>query len=304
MKATNYILILALVICIVFISGCAQKEGTATSKGLESAIDFSATYPASASDVSGFEFQKTGASFIVYYHADSEAAANKVLAVLEQAGVSLYGKYLGAMTGKIPAFISTDVDEYVLVAGFPGGKENVAVGDGSAPNGKIYLYKPFGENSGKTGGVVIHEGAHAVAFQIMAQPNIQYLPGFLNEGQAYFNEYVYKAGKDFKPLEQIYFASLLEKSVKTGNPKTMNLEELGKDCDNYISDETLNGMCRGQGTFTVWYLIENYGDDAFARFVADLKQTKGWQESLSKVTGKTTSEFGAEVNDKLKELIK
>jgi hypothetical protein len=180
----------------------------------------------------------------------------------------------------------------------------VAVGDGSAPNGKIYLYKPFGENiPGKTGGVIIHEGVHAAAFQFFGQDKMRYLPGFLNEGMAHYLEYTFKAGPQFDPLDQIYHSDLLIDGIETGSPKLLSLEELAQKCDGYIGEETLNFLCRGQGTFVVWYVNENYGEGAMGKILTNLKQTQNWQEALSSVTGKTTSQSGQEIQDSLKLMV-
>ena len=328
MKMIYYILV-ALTLGIVLSSGCIQQEKGSTIvpdttkpvtsndeiKGLPeqtntaqpppiSWIDYSHEYPASAANVDGFEMKKTGSGFVVYYHPGGETNANKVLAVLEQGGLNLYKKYFGFEPKDIPVYLAVSVDEYVKIADFPGGKENVAVGDGSAPNGKIYLYKPFGETiQGKTGGVIIHEGVHAAAYQFFGQDKMRYLPGFLNEGMAYYLEYTFKAGPKFDPLDQIYHSDLLIDSIETGSPKLLSLEELAQKCDGYISDETLNFLCRGQGTFTVWYINENYGEGALEKFLTNLKQTQNWQEALSSVTGKTTSQSGQEIDDSLKLMV-
>ncbi|HEY9206142.1 MAG TPA: hypothetical protein VIO58_09485 [Candidatus Methanoperedens sp.] len=264
-------------------------------------IDYSSEYLASASDISGFEMKKTGSAFVAYYHSGDETNANKALAVLEQGGLSLYKKYLGFEPKGVPVYLATSADEYVKIADFPGGKENVEVGDGSAPNGKIYLYKPFEETrSGKTEGMIIHEGVHAAIFQYMGQDKIQYIPGFLNEGSAHYIEYVFKAGPGFDPLEQIYHSDLLINGVETGNPQLLGLDELGQKCDGYIAEETLNFLCRGQGAYTVWYINETYGNEAFGKFLGNVKQTRDWQKALNNLTGKTTSQFGQEIYDNLK----
>lgn len=288
--------VVVIAVAAIFILGFFKLPGSGTSEK----IDYSHEYPESASDISGFEMKKTGETFIVYYHVLDKERANRVLAVLEQAGKSLYSQYLG-IEKNTSVYIASTLDEYVEIADFPGGRENVQVGDGSAPQGKIYLYKPFeSENDEKSGGVVIHEGVHAEIFQFLGQYKMRIFPGFLNEGMAHYIEYVFKAGANFKPLEQIYHSDLLVDGVKTGNPKLMSLDELGQECDNYISDETVNFLCRGQGTFVIWYLNEEYGKDSSANFLADFKQTSDWKTSLSKITGKGISELGADINDKLK----
>jgi len=266
-------------------------------------VDYSKNYSASTSDIIGFEMKKIGEGFIVYYHPASIENANKVLSILEQSNSDLYNKYLGWKGNKILVFLTTDIDEYVKIAEFPGGKENVQVGDGSAPNGRIYLYKPFEENiPGKSAGMIVHEGVHAVLYQFLSS-DIIYLPGFLNEGLAHYTEYVFKSGEEFLPLEQIYHSDLLVSGVKTDNPKLMSIDELGTRCDNYISDETLNFLCRGQGTFIVWSITENYGESTFGRFLVNLKQTKKWKDSLSNITGKSIPKLGDEVREQLKILI-
>lgn len=163
---------------------------------------------------------------MAYYHTGDEADANKALAVLEQAGLSLYKKYLGIEPRDTPVHLASTADEYVRMVNFPGGKENVAIGDGSAPDGKIYLYKPFEKTiSGKTEGMIVHEGVHAAIYQYLGQDRMQYLPGFLNEGSAHYLEYVFKAGPEFAPLDHIYYSDLLIKGIKTGSPKLLGFHE-------------------------------------------------------------------------------
>ncbi len=297
-KVALVILALAAVIIIfLLLKGPPSESGTK--------IDNTKEYPASAADIAGFEKKKTGSAFVVYYHPQDEIKANKSLAVLEQAGLPLFKKYLGLEPQPISVYITTSVDEYVKIADFPGGRENVQVGDGSAPNGKIYLYKPFDETvPGKTGGVIIHEGTHAVMFQYLGQDKMQFLPGFINEGLAYYLEYIFKAGPDFKPLEQIYHADFLISGVKTGEPKILNLTELGQKCDNYIFDETLNFLCRGQGTYTVWSMQQKYGENFWQKFLTSLKQNQDWQKSLTDLTGKTLNDTGQEILDQLQSSVK
>lgn len=318
MKVIYYI-IAVLILVTVLMSGCIQQEkgSTITSKEIKDVpkqtniaqppgfqVDYSLDYPASAANVSGFEMKKSGSSFVVYYHTGDETNANKALAVLEQGGLSLYKKYLGFEPGGIPVYLASTADEYVRIADFPGGKEHVEAGDGSSPNGRIYLYKPFDDTRpGKTEGMVIHEGVHAAIYQFLGQDRIQYLPGFLNEGSAHYLEYVFKAGPKFGPLDQIYHSDLLINGIKTGNPKLLGLEELAQKCDGYIGEETLNFLCRGQGTYTIWYINEKYGGKAQGRFLTDLKQTRNWQKALSNVTGKTTSQLEKDIQDSLKSMV-
>jgi len=317
MKVIYYILV-GLILVIALSSGCIRQGETSTIVNEEikgtpkqpdiapptSQIDYSPGYPSSPANVAGFETKKTGSGFVVYYHPGDENNANKTLAVLEQSGLNIYKKYLGSEPKNIPVYLATTADEYVRIADFPGGKENVAIGDGSAPNGKIYLYKPFDDTRpGKTEGMIIHEGVHAAIYQLLGQDNIRYLPGFLNEGLAHYLEYVFKAGPEFVPLDQIYHSDLLINGIKTGNPKLFSLEELAQKCDGYIGDETLNFLCRGQGTYTVWYINENYGEGASGKFLMDLKQTHDWQNALNNVTGKTTSQLGKDIDDRLKSMV-
>ncbi len=326
MKVIYYLV--GLVVVTALLSGCIQQEkdkttvqdtpgttGNNETKGLPEQtsiprppqgiqIDYSHEYPESVANAAGFEMKKTGSNFIVYYHPEDKENANKVMAVLEQGGMNLYEKYLGLEPKNIPVYLAVSVDEYVKIADFPGGKENVAVGDGSAPNGKIYLYKPFGETiPGKTEGMLVHEGVHAAIFQYLGSDRMQYLPGFLNEGMAHYLEYVFKAGPEFGPLDQIYHSDLLVNGIKTGNPKLLSLDELAQKCDGYIGEETLNFLCRGQGTFTVWHIRENYGEGALGKFLRDLKQTRDWQKSLNNVTGRTTSQTGQDIQDNLKSVV-
>ncbi len=275
--------------------GQGGKKGPVSS----TKIDYTKEYPSSSANVKGFEQKKEGSSFTIYYHPASEKNANKSLAVLEEAGVPLYQKYIGLAGNKISVYLSTDLDEYVRVAEFPGGKENVQVGDGSAPNGQIFLYKPFEDNSGKAEGMIVHEGVHAEIYHLLGQTGIRYLPGFLNEGLAHFTEYVVKSGPSFDPLKEIYHSDLLVKGVKTGNPKILSLDELGQMCEGYIPDENLNFLCRGQGTYTVWYIVQNYNDDFWKKYLQDLEGTKSWQKSLENLTNKNTNALGQEILDKL-----
>lgn len=293
-----------LILAIVLLSGCIQQEkgsSVITQPPPSSQIDYSHEYPSTTAKAAGFELEKTGSDFVAYYHPDDDNNANKVLAVLEQGGSALYNEYLGFEPKDIPVYLATSVDEYVKIADFPGGKENVRVGDGSAPNGKIYFYKPFDDTRhGKTEGMIIHEGVHATIFQFMGTEKIQYLPGFLNEGMAHYLEYVFKAGSGFDPLDQIYHSDLLINGAKTGNPKLLGLEELAQKCEGYISDDTLNFLCRGQGTYTVWYIKETYGEEVLGKFLMNLKQTQNWQNALNNATGKTTSQLEQEIQDNLK----
>jgi|GEM_PF-2033313 len=319
MKGICHILV-GLTLVLALLSGCVQQEkGQTTVPDISSPvagsneikvqppsslIDYSHDYPATAVNVAGFEMKKMGSSFVAYYHPGFENNANKALAVLEQGGLNLYEKYLGFEPKDIPVYLAATADEYVKIADFPGGMENVAVGDGSAPDGRIYLYKPFEETiPGKTEGMLVHEGVHATLYQFLGSDKIQYLPGFLNEGAAYYLEYVFKAGPEFDPLDQIYHSDLLINGIKTGNPKLLGLEELAQKCDGYISEETLNFLCRGQGTYIVWYINENYGEGALKKFLIDLKQTQNWQKALSNVTGKTTSQSEQEIQDSLKSMV-
>lgn len=322
MKVIYYVLTV-LTLIAVLLSGCIQQEksltvvsnapGPATDeiKSLPeqtnldrpTPIDYSHEYPVAQANAFGFESEKNGSSFTAYYHPGDETNANKALAVLEQGGLNLYKKYLGLEPKDIPVYLAVTPDEYVKIADFPGGKENVEIGDGSAPNGKIYLYKPFDDTRpGKTEGMIVHEGVHAAVYQYLGQ-DIRYLPGFLNEGLAHYLEYVFKAGPGFNPLDQIYHSDLLVNGIKTGNPKLLSLEELAQRCDGYINDETSNFLCRGQGAYTVWYINENYGEDALGKFLTDLKQTQDWQKALSNVTGKTTSQLDKEIQDNLKSMV-
>lgn len=268
------------------------------------AITSATTYPASASDQSGFELKKSSPYYTVYYHTGDDLNADKTLTVIDEAVTTLYQKYLGITPQNTQVYLTQTVEEYVKVADFPGGAANVQVGDGSAPNGKIYLYKPF-EDPKKGAGVIVHEGTHAVLWGFFGGgEGMQKLPGFLNEGLAYMAEFVHNAGADFDPLKEIYFADLLEKAAKTGNPALMSLEDLAKNCEGYISDEIRNGLCRGQGTFTVWYLAENYGDNFWSKFLADLKTSGDWQKSLEKMSTKNISQIGQEIDNALKSMVK
>jgi hypothetical protein len=301
-------LIIAIVVIIIaaavviFVLGIMRaKNGKSTSP---KATSSTTTYPASASDQSGFELKKSSPYYTVYYHTGDDLNADKTLTVIDEAVTTLYQEYLGITPQNTQIYLAQTVEEYVKVADFPGGAANVQVGDGSAPNGKLYLYKLF-ENPQKGAGVIVHEGTHTALWGFFGGgQGMEKLPGFLNEGLAYMAEYVHKAGADFDPLKEIYFADLLKQAAKTGNPALMSLEDLGKNCEGYISDETRNGLCRGQGTFTVWYLAENYGENFWSKFLADLKTSGDWQKSLEKMTTKDMSQIGQEIDNALKDMVK
>lgn len=262
------------------------------------------TYPATTSDQTGFEMKKTSPYYTVYYHTGDDTSADKTLTILDSAVSNLYQKYLGITPQNTPVYLAQTVDEYVKVADFPGGAANVAVGDGSAPNGKIYLYKPF-DDPQKGEGVIVHEGTHAALWSFFGGgEGMAKLPGFLNEGLAYFIEFVQKSGPNFDPFKEIYFADLLRQAATTGNPALMSLDELGKNCEGFISDETRNGLCRGQGTFIVWYLADTYGENFWTRFLADLKTSTDWQKSLEKNSTKDINQLGQEIDQALKNMVK
>lgn len=143
--------------------------------------------------------------------------------------------------------------------------------------------------------MIVHEGVHAAVYNFLGQEKMGRLPGFLNEGLAHYIEYVFKAGPEFDPLDQIYHSDLLIKGSKTGNPKLLSLEELSQKCEGYIAEENLNFLCRGQGSYTIWYLNRVYGKEAVGIFLKDLKQTMDWKKSLSNVTGKTISQLDQEI---------
>ncbi len=293
-----------LVVLFIFLKGLRFGSGQGIFKK-SSKVNFSQQYPATEANYPGFEKKKTGTFFVVYYHPESEANANKSLAVMEQTGLPLFKTYLGFEPKKISIFLITSIDEYIQKADFPGGKENVQIGDGSVSNGNIFLYRPFEEDtSGKTEGMIVHEGVHAVINQFLGEEGRKNLPGFINEGLAHYLEYVYKDGPNFKPQEQIYHFDLLEKGIKTGEPKILSLTELGQKCDNYIFDENLNFLCRGEGTYTVWYLVKNQGENFWGKFLIDLKQNQNWQKALINLTGKSLEKLGQEIVDNLKSSLK
>ncbi len=338
MKAFSLFAIACLVLAVALMAGCVQQEklpttsqnasGTGAS-GLETSgsakqppppetkpeppplppkslprIDYSKNYPVSDANIPGFEKKKTGSAFIAYYHTGDETNANKSLAVLEQAGLDLYKKYFGLSSSNIQVFLAASAEDYVRIADFPGGIENTSIGAGSAPGGKIFLYKPFEDTvPERVEGMIVHEGAHAAIFQVLGKENAQYFPGFLNEGMAHYIEYVFQAGPNFDPLHQIYHSDLLISGTKTGNPKLLSLEELGQKCEGYISEETLNFLCRGQGAFTIWHIKKTYGENALQKFLSDLKQTQDWKQALTSATGKNPSKLGQEIQEHLNSLI-
>ncbi|MDH4358854.1 MAG: hypothetical protein OEV37_02855 [Candidatus Berkelbacteria bacterium] len=299
----RWIKILLIVVAVIVIGGGAflflgtLKRGGSTSSSPKPTPSIN---PASASDAAGFELKKSSAYYTVYYHTGDDANADKTLEVLGQAVDQYYKTYYGITPQNTPVYLALTVDEYVKVADFPGGKENVQIGDGSAPNGKIYLYKPF-DDPQKGEGVIIHEGAHAAVYSFLGGGQLmENIPGFLNEGMAYHVEYAYNAGTDYKPLKEIYFVDLLRKAANTSTPALMSLDELGKNCEGYISDENRNGLCRGQGTFTVWHMAKNYGQDFWAKFLADIKTSNPWQKSLETLSGKSIDQLSQEINEALK----
>lgn len=259
-------------------------------------IDYSYEYPVSEANIVSFEKKKTGLSFTAYYHPGDETNANKALAVLEQKGIPLYKEYLGYEPKNIPAYLAASVKEYVKIADFPGGESNVELGAGSAPQGKIYLFKPFNDAiPERVEGMIIHEGVHAAVYNFLGQDKMGSFPGFLNEGLAHYLEYVFKAGPEFDPLDQIYHADLLIKGSKTGNPQLLSMEELAQKCEGYIAEENLNFLCRGQGSYVIWYLNKAHGKETIGKFLKDLKQTSDWKKSLSNVTEKTVTQLNQEV---------
>lgn len=304
MKKIVLIIITVLILALFFIFIKGSSFGPKNQRSPIYQIDYSKEYPSVAANIAGFEKKKTGSNFVAYFHPEDEVNANKSLAVLEQAGLPMFKKYLGYEPNDINVYLTTSVDEYVKIAEFPGGRENVKIGDGSAPNGKIYLYKPFDDTTGKAEGMIVHEGVHVAIFQLLGQDKMRFLPGFLNEGLAHYIEYVFKAGPNFDPLEQIYHSDLLINGVKNGDPKLLSIAELGQRCDNYIFDETLNFLCRGQGTYVVWYVQKNYGEGIWGQFLINLKQNQDWQLSLSDLTKKTITDLGKDILDQLESSIK
>lgn len=256
--------------------------------------------PAASSDVSGFELKKSNNYYTVYYHTGDDTNADKTLTLLDKAVTDYYQKYYGITPQNTPIYLAKTVEEYVKIADFPGGAANVQIGDGSAPNGKIYLYKPFNDPQ-KGEGVIVHEGTHAaINWFLGGGQQMEKMPGFLNEGMAYNAEYIYNAGTDYDPLKEIYYTDLLKRAAKTGSPALMSLEELGKNCTGYISDSDRNGLCRGEGSFIVWYMVDKYGNDFWAKFLTELKSSDSWQASLEKISGKNINQLGQEIDDTLK----
>ncbi len=305
MKVWKVILIILAIIIVAglifFFIRTAKKGGEITSSPPPK------SYTQSASDQAGFEQKKSGNYYTVYYHANEHTGddtnADKTLSLLDGAVTNLYQKYLDITPQNTQVYLAQTVDEYVKIADFPGGAANVQVGDGSAPSGKIYLYKPF-DNPQKGEGVIVHEGTHAALWSFFGGgEGMAKLPGFLNEGLAYFIEFTQKSGPDFDPLKEIYFADLLRQAAKTGNPALMSLQDLGKKCEGYIGDQTLNGLCRGQGTFAIWYLEENYGENFWPRFLTDLKTSGDWQKSLEKSSTKDINQLGQEIDQALKDMV-
>ncbi|MCL5407231.1 MAG: hypothetical protein M1429_01925 [Patescibacteria group bacterium] len=303
-KWVKFILIFIVIVIvggglILFLGGLKKGQPSSSSSKPPTT-----TNPESSSDQTGFELKKSNTYYTVYYHTGDNTNADKTLDVLKKAVDQYYKIYYGITPQNTSVYLPLTVDEYVKIAEFPGGKENVQIGDGSAPNGKIYLYKPF-DDPKKGEGVIIHEGTHAAINGFLGGGQLMdNFPGFLNEGMAYHAEYMYNAGVDYDPLREIYFADLLKKAAKTSNPPLMSLDDLGKNCQGYISNEDLNGLCRGQGTFTVWYMTKNYGQDFWGKFLTDLKTSSSWQKSLETLTTKNINQLGQEIDTALKSEIK
>lgn len=296
------LIVLAVVIVagfIIFFMGTVKKgEEISTSPKPASQ---SSPSPATQSDQTGFDLKKSNQYYTVYYHAGDEANADKTLSLLDEAVTNLYQKYLGITPQDTHVYLTTSVEEYVKEAAFPGNAENVKVGDGSAPYGNIYVYKPY-DDPGKGKGVIIHEGTHAALWEFLGGgQNMENLSGFLNEGLAYHMEYIYKSGANYDPIKEIYFADLLKQAAKTGNPSLMSLDELGQNCEGYISDQNRDGLCRGQGTFVVWYMAKNYGEDFWKKFLVDLKLSRDWAQSLQTISGKNLNDLGTDIDKSLKD---
>lgn len=306
----TWVKILLIIVAILIVAGVIFFLGT-----VKKGEDISSSPPpispsagaVTSSDQSGFDLKRSNQYYTVYFHKGDESNADKTLAVLNDSVNNLYNKYLGITPKDTPVYLTSTVEEYVKVADFPGGGENVKVGDGSAPGGKIYLYKPF-DDPDKGEGVIVHEGTHAALWNFLGGgQNMESLSGFLNEGLAYHMEYIYNAGADYKPMREIYFSDLMKKAANSGNPSLMSLDELGQNCEGYVSDSTKDGLCRGQGTFIVWYMAKNYGDPSgaeasfWSEFLIDLKLSKDWAQSLQTISGKSITDLGTEIDSDLKE---
>ncbi|MBM2820319.1 MAG: hypothetical protein HW405_79 [Candidatus Berkelbacteria bacterium] len=301
----TWVKVLLIIVAVLIIGGLTIFFMGTVKKGKDiSSSPPPTSYAQSSSDQKDFEAKKSSSYYTVYFHAGDETNADKTLAVLNGAVTDLYQKYLGITPQNTSVYLTSTVYEYVKVAEFPGGAAKVKVGDGSAPNGKIFLYKPF-DDPEKGKGVIVHEGTHAALWGFLGGgQNMENLSGFLNEGLAYHMEFVNNAGANYNPIKEIYYSNLLKQAVKTGNPPLMSLDELGQNCEGYISDGTKDGLCRGQGTFTVWYMYKNYGNDFWSKFLVDLKLTKDWAKSLESISGKNLSDLGTELDSSLKSLVK
>lgn len=132
---------------------------------------------------------------------------------------------------------------------------------------------------------LINKGVVSALKQFMNE-DIRYLPGFLIEGMAGYSEKVFLFGDDFTPAVSVF----------------LPLKELGDRCDGYINDKNLSSICINDGIFVVWYVIENYGESSFSSFLEDLKQTHDWKISLSKITGRTTTQFDEILKTKIRRM--
>jgi hypothetical protein len=256
-------------------------------------IDPAVTYPFSVSEKAGFTMKKNGPHFTVYYHNDDDSDADRTLTVLEQAGVPLYQHYFGYEPSGIMILLTGSVDEYIAQSRYPGESRNVIPGSGNVRDGMIILFKPFGSDEpGHSDGMIVHEGSHAALYRYLGPDGYSHLPDFLDEGLAHHAEYVLIKGPAYDPLATIHGADILIQSLRTGSPYMMTLDQLARRCGSYGE---LSYQCRTQGTYTVWYVEQTYGNHAWAQVLATLNATHDWEESLSGVTGKTTGELGRDI---------
>lgn len=253
-------------------------------------------YPVSASAEAEFELQQRGPHFSVYFHTGDEMNAGKTVQFLNEVAAPLYTIHLGLSPNDIRVFLTTTAQEYIERADFPGGAQNVQVGDGSVPTPDIYYYRPFERaDTEEIEPVLAHEGTHATLRQYLGEDRFAALPSFLNEGIAHYVEYIHGNRADFDPVEETGLEEVVEETGKGLQP----LEQLATLCQGYVADQAFNELCRAQGTYAVWLLVNQSDRTAINRFLTELKSGKDWQVSWQIVSGKTPSDFTQAIKDDL-----
>ena len=276
-------------------------------------------------DNTGVTLNLTGPHFTICYPAGDDADAQSVLSLLEGTAAPRIEEDLGLEPTVIPVYIATTAEEYARVSGIPGDIPPGGAGAGSVNNGTLYLYIPEDTTiSCQQEPRAFHYGAKSAVLMIFEPksgyhscintkalvwgatyatlrrnfgPGGQILPGFFWYGLAHYEEYRAVAGPDFYPFDYIIGSDVLETGAHTGTPPLMTLDQLSRRCGGH--DSTLDALCQGEGTYTIWYLNERYGKDSSRRFLVDLGRTHNWQASLQNVTGKDTGDLSREILESL-----